>query len=491
MPLTEWTNKVATLDAKVRRGASFSSDDIAAIQRFEGDWRRDAESRDAKDKSGQKLTAAEKRRRANWSSLNDRLAVVWEKEQDNVTRLQQWARRKVNAWSPKQITKFKRAWADKVKAWDAKHAVGKSISSQDERTSTEGCAIWQEIGARTSRDEASRRDRLMLECESWASAKIVGWEQRGLQKEDYDFRSWAYGANGVPTDQDHAHMPLRLGAFYEYAREGRKLRGLLLMLDPDRKQDIYAPAFEGLTEKQAKEELFEMVDVLAFLSQSLAANLPFAEVWRGQKSLVQRALKHGQCLYDLRTRDGITTYWQMGRGAPVELAYNNEHHVATTIESLWHESQRQGRSSGKVERIKPEETRPRQIHEGKEVILLCVDWANYRDEHLKVRFGELVAQLRRAKCGGGQVPPEPEPQKKGKKAVVFDKALTRLRTARVLAHSLTADDAWQMLGLNLIAANRDESNYYRYAKEFRTDFKKLFPFEGEPAHSQTPNSRSK
>ncbi len=38
-------------------------------------------------------------------------------------------------------------------------------------------------------DEESRP--LLLAREAWAATRVVGWEQRGLQTEDYDFRSWA------------------------------------------------------------------------------------------------------------------------------------------------------------------------------------------------------------------------------------------------------------------------------------------------------------
>ena len=49
-----------------------------------------------------------------------------------------------------------------------------------------------------------------------------------LQIDDYDFRSWAKGAS---------KNCLSAGAVYEYARESRKLRCLLALMNPKRPRE--------------------------------------------------------------------------------------------------------------------------------------------------------------------------------------------------------------------------------------------------------------
>lgn len=141
--------------------------------------------------------------------------------------------------------------------------------------------------------------------------------------------------------------------------------------------------------------------------------------------------------------------------------------------------------------VKPKEgdlrpaTAARQIKDGKEVIALRVDW-NFRDEHLKALFGELLKWLRQTDSGGGKAPPEPEPEKKGKKSTVLSGDLSKLRAMRLLHHHVHVGQA-------VIAARRianqfvSDENLYRDAKAGRAEFKICFPFEGEPFHLKTPS----
>ena len=323
-------------------------------------------------------------------------------------------------------------------------------------------------------------DGLIAAREAWASAQIVGWEKRGLQLEDKDFRSWI---SEVPSGAENAHLGLRLAALYEYARDVEKLRGLLLLLNPDRKRAAWEEygresaehgggsylsgfakarqmTYQGLTEELARNGLYGLVDALAFLAEPLAANLSFAEVWREKQKLVWRALKHGDLLYQLRTRHGITSHWKLGRGAPVELAWQEERKEATAFNT------------------------PRQINNGKEIITLRVDWANFRDEHLKDRFGEIIKYLRQTKEGGVSVPPEPKVQKQGRKSTSLTGDLSKLRAMRFLHHYPNVAQA-------VLEARRfgnkfvSDEHLYRDAKAGRTEFKKCFPFEAEPYHSRT------
>ena len=70
----------------------------------------------------------------------------------------------------------------------------------------------------TADEQAPRR-----QLESWAADRVKAWGE--LQKDDYDFRSWAKGAS---------KNCLSAGAVYEYARESRKLRCLLALMNPKR-----------------------------------------------------------------------------------------------------------------------------------------------------------------------------------------------------------------------------------------------------------------
>jgi len=328
--------------------------------------------------------------------------------------------------------------------------------------------------------------------EAWAAAQLVGWEQGGLKPDDYNFNSWTT-SDPVPGNAADGHLGLRLGVLYEYAREGHILRGLLLMLNPARKRKRWErycgeTTFEGLSEAQARSKLLEIVDALAFLAKPLAANLPFAAVWRTQRQLVTKAIKAGINARQLRVRNGITRHWEFARGAPVELAMPGDLEAATTAHTLWWGGQAP-KAADSIAKDAHQTTHARQIVGGKEVIALRVDWANCRNEHLKECLGEVVQWLRRTKKGGSKIPPEPQPDKKGKKAEVLHKALTCLRAARVLHVSPTPDAAWERLGLNSQQGNKSEANYYAYAKQARMNFKRVFPFEGEPAHNLTPKRK--
>ena len=163
----------------------------------------------------------------------------------------------------------------------------------------------------------------------------------------------------------------------------------------------------------------------------------------------------------MRLKNGISTYWKLS--VPVELARKQELAEATTFDTLaW------GGESPRMTDGHPA-LPSRQVKDGTEGIAFRVDWANYRDDHLKERFGELLKWLRVTKSGmetgSDSIPTEPKPNKIGKKALVLDKALTCLRAARVLhhCHGKSPDVAWQMLGLSQGAFDKETSNFYRDA----------------------------
>lgn len=69
-------------------------------------------------------------------------------------------------------------------------------------------------------DDGQRR------LEFWAADHVKPWGE--LQADDYNFRSWAKGAS---------KNCMQAGAVYEYARESRKLRCLLALMNPKRPRE--------------------------------------------------------------------------------------------------------------------------------------------------------------------------------------------------------------------------------------------------------------
>src|SRR6516164_2629464 len=135
--------------------------------------------------------------------------------------------------------------------------------------------------------EAIQRQK---ELETWAADRVKPWPRK-LRIDDYDFRSWADGAG---------KNCLRAGAIYEYARESRKLRCLLALMNPKRPRkawEIELPgsidgrrpdpgeiesypaeatwlhcSFEGLDEHDAERSLSGFLYCLCDLADYLADN---------------------------------------------------------------------------------------------------------------------------------------------------------------------------------------------------------------------------
>jgi hypothetical protein len=327
--------------------------------------------------------------------------------------------------------------------------------------------------------------KLIAAREEWAAVRIVGWDKRGLQPDDYDFRSWA---NAVPTGVENGHFGLRLGACYEYAREGRKLRGLLLLADPARKREPweFGPmVFAGTTEDTAREVLAEMFDALARLAKPLAANLSFAELWRTDRKLVEQVINDGKFWRSMRVRHGITSHSKLARGAPVELAKHSELEAATTLDTLnWGGTPPP--DAGDVEKTLHTETRPRQIKEGKEIILLRVDLANFRDEHLKESFGDVLKRLRQAKMDGVAVPPEPRDGKGQNKITALKADLDGLSAMRLISNFAIAGAIEKYETAALIPGDgKEESNFRAKGRVAATEFRRIFEWENEPENGGT------
>src|SRR6266480_7825902 len=89
---------------------------------------------------------------------------------------------------------------------------------QEQREGNGG--LWSEEADEQILERQIERERL----EKWAADQVKPWPRK-LQIDDYDFRSWT---------KDASKNCLRAGAVYEYARESRKLRCLLLLMNPKR-----------------------------------------------------------------------------------------------------------------------------------------------------------------------------------------------------------------------------------------------------------------
>jgi len=143
--------------------------------------------------------------------------------------------------------------------------------------------------------------------ERWAANRVQSW-RRELQTDDYDFRSWA----GSATKNF-----LQAGGVYEWARQSRRLRVLLVLMDPKRPRkdwEIARPAlingrrpepdeinsypaeatwlpcsFESLDEHDAERVLGGFLYCLCDLVDYLAENISFGALFRSKRDQLEKA----------------------------------------------------------------------------------------------------------------------------------------------------------------------------------------------------------
>jgi hypothetical protein len=129
------------------------------------------------------------------------------------------------------------------------------------------------------------------ELERRAAERVNHWSK--LEKHDYDFRSWT----------KHKEL-LKAGCIYEYARESRKLRGLLALMNPKRKREAFEIktlptigksynlpcSFEGLREEDARRTLGGALRWLEGFADELAKNMSFAKLLSTKGKEVKRSL---------------------------------------------------------------------------------------------------------------------------------------------------------------------------------------------------------
>jgi len=191
-------------------------------------------------------------------------------------------------------------------------------------------------------DEQALRPQL----ESWAADRVKVWGE--LQKDDYDFRNWA---------KDASKQLLQAGSVYEYARESRKLRCLLALMDPKRPREqsernlpalidgkrpgsdeiaslpsegYFEPCcFEGLHEDHAGQALGGYLYCLRDLADYLVDNFSFGELFRTKREELEKAFGG---LHELARVKGEFRYFLSVD--VVELANQSEAELATVDETV-------------------------------------------------------------------------------------------------------------------------------------------------------------
>jgi hypothetical protein len=134
-------------------------------------------------------------------------------------------------------------------------------------------------------EQIQQQEKQRQALETWAADRVKPWPRK-LRIDDYDFRSWAKNAS---------KQLLRAGAIYEYARESRKLRCLLALMNPKRtREDWEEPAllpycFENLNERDATRALDGYLYCLCDLAAYLADNMSFGELFQTKRDEAENA----------------------------------------------------------------------------------------------------------------------------------------------------------------------------------------------------------
>ncbi len=182
-------------------------------------------------------------------------------------------------------------------------------------------------------DKERRHQQSLREDLQKRVAKQVKPWLRMLRSDDYDFRSWTAGAT---------RNRLRAGAIYEYARESRKLRSLLVLMNPRRPRhsweepDVLPFSFENLHEDVAAGALDGFLYCLCDLADHLAQNISFGELFRVQRDELENAFGG---LDDLSRVKRPFRYFLPVVDA-VELAETSEVQHATTKETILDDEKR-------------------------------------------------------------------------------------------------------------------------------------------------------
>jgi hypothetical protein len=210
---------------------------------------------------------------------------------------------------------------------------------------------------------------LWRQLELETADRVKAW--RELQEDDYDFRSWA-GVN------DASKQLLQAGSIYEYARESRKLRCLLALMNPKRPRrdwEIMRPAlidgrrpepgeidtypaeanwlpcwFEDLNEHNAERTLDGFLYCLSDLADYLSDNVSFGKLFCTKGEELEKAF--GGLNELARVKREFRHFLPLSDA--VEMATQSELHRATVEETVSDKEKRviQGESCSEVIAIK-------------------------------------------------------------------------------------------------------------------------------------------
>jgi hypothetical protein len=324
------------------------------------------------------------------------------------------------------------------------------------------------------RKQAKQRRKL----EDEEAHRVKPWSERVIDgkvpPEDYDFRGWA---------KDASKNCLRAGAVYEYARESPKLRCLLVLMNPQRKRERFetttAPdgsgeqirlpcSFKNLDEKDAEEALGGWLYCLADLSDYLAANISFGELFRTKREELERAFGGLNRLERVRRGnryfypvDAVTLAW----GAP-EVEQTT---VCETVVDQLHE----GEAGRRQRTIRSD---------GSEIVALRIRWGSHTDNEIGAAMKRFARRNRPTK----ETCKEPQRKGRGREDTLLS-ALDNLSAMRLIRWRPIGEAIRLFAGVRLNARGGAlEQRKVRDQKaEAESDFRRDFPFQEDPANCGT------
>ena len=338
------------------------------------------------------------------------------------------------------------------------------IRQRHEEARTQG--FWHVFGQR----EKQRFARAQRDLEAEAKSKLKQWSE--CRTEDVSFHkaadcSFLRIAVDDKDDEDEKKQSRELllaATMYEYARESRKLRGLLSVSArcASRRKPHQSPVFEGLDEPTADNALGGWFWFLSEFAAELTANTSFNRLWRDQRERVERALWWFAKSKTGKTRLLRVTTLPAGYSFPVPpvgLALEAERQNATVWEAV---ELSQGRKPDGL----PERARSF-AQDGVEVLVVKVNWVDFDNRALGESFAPLAGRIR----------PQKSPGPKAQGHNQHHEFLTPLKDLAAMRQV-----SWK---------KSQDKETYRAAKRARERFKEWFPFGEEPENGPTFKQRAK
>jgi hypothetical protein len=333
-------------------------------------------------------------------------------------------------------------------------------------------------------DEQIRQQAIQREeLQKWAADRVKTW-QCELRIDDYDFRSWA---------SDESKKCLVAGHVYEYARESRKLRGLLVLMNPKRERkswEMVRPAlvngkepdpndplaqarplscsFEDLDEHEAERALGGFLYCLADLADYLANNISFGELFRTKREELETAFgglesleRVGRAHRHFYPVDGVTWAWE----AEVE--------QATVCETVVDDPPREGELGRRQRTIR---------NDGSEIVTLRIRWGS----HTNADIGAAMERFARTNRPTNETCKEPQRKGRGRVDTLLS-ALDNLSAMRLIRWCPIGEAIRLFGGVRLNArGGAPEQRKVRDQKaEAESDFRRDFPFGEDPANCGT------